>query len=159
MIQKNSNYASLYCISWRIQNVYNSLLADDLHTCLMVIAAGEVDTLKLNKSPHTCTHLLIQVSPLFKFVVHPVTVGVCGQLCLDICFSVSPERTGVGVSSVQTRFCSCRARPHTRSPPPTDRCSHTTQQALWSQSCFDVKYLPRRDCPVWERLVALLGRA
>lgn len=42
-------------------------------------------------------------------------------------------------------------------PPPTDRCSHTTQLALWSQSCFDFKYLPRRDCPVWARLVVLHG--
>lgn len=102
----------LYIVSIDKSKTSLHLLADDPHTCLMVSAAAELNTLKLNKSPHmhTLTHPSVA---LFKFVVHPGAVGVCGQLCLDICFSVSPEWTGVGVSSVQTRFCSCRARPHT----------------------------------------------
>lgn len=87
-----------------------------------------------------CAHVRLAFMP--KSGVCGPVVRLRGRTCARC---VSPGWTGVGVSSVQTRFSSCCCKPLSCVPPPPDRCSHTTTSQLFmGPACFDFKYLSRR---------------
>lgn len=104
-------------------------------------------------TPGTEKHTLtVWFIPLWRPVSQPSTSWPSSSGSSAWTFAPPCLQNGQVLASAVSRLVSAAAAcflTHTLSSttPPADRCSHTTQLALWSPGCFDFKYLPRRDLP------------